>query len=122
MLGITSADDLVAHPHRGETFVLSELVKVRYHRALPINLHFWQDQQGREIDCVIEKGKKLILVEIKAGQTLAEDYFVNFQYLRKIAGKTPLECIVYYAGETDQPRSTAKVLGWKNLAKPNGLI
>ncbi|MCY7356702.1 MAG: ATP-binding protein, partial [Rudanella sp.] len=72
LLRITKADQLVNHPSRGalfETMVVAELVKQRTNAGLPINLFYWRDKTGHEVDVIIDEAGKLIPIEIKSGQT-----------------------------------------------------
>lgn len=114
LLGITKAAQLSLHPLKGnlfENFVVSELVKERFNRNLPLNIYFWRDSTGNEIDIIIDKGTTLYPVEIKSGKTITSDYFKNFQFWNRItdiAGGS-----VIYAGDTIQKRSNGiHVLPW----------
>lgn len=78
LLGITSPDILNIHSHRGalfETWVISELLKGRMNRGLKENFYYWRDNVGHEIDCIAEKGDRLLPIEIKAGKTVSTDFF-----------------------------------------------
>jgi len=70
LLGIDSERGWYSHPHRGalwENLVMMELIKTNY--LVPgDDLFFYRDQNGVEIDFVIERKGKLILVEAKAGE------------------------------------------------------
>jgi predicted AAA+ superfamily ATPase len=117
LLGITQAAQLSLHPLKGnlfENFVVGELVKERFNKNLPLNLYFWRDSTGNEVDIIIDKGTTLYPVEIKAGKTITSDYFKNFQFWNKIAGTE--EGAVIYAGNTLQKRSSGiTVVPWNNI-------
>ena len=72
LLGVDSGGSWHAHPHRGalwENFVMMELVKTNH--SIPGNdLFFYRDQNGVEIDFVVERKGRLILVEAKAGERI----------------------------------------------------
>jgi len=117
LLGIENKKQLETHPIRGSLFeamILSEFFKHRYNRGLPSNFYFWRDKTGREVDCLIEKASKIILVEIKSGQTVSSDSFKNLTYLEGLSGK-PGNSFLIYAGEDIQKRKSATVIGWKSL-------
>ncbi len=119
LLGVTNRSQLEIHPLRGnlfETFVVSELMKYRCNRGLPENLYFWRDKTGHEIDCIMEDGTDLTLVEIKSAQTIAGDFFRNLDYWSGISGATRAKRVVIYGGEQFQKRSGVTVVGWKNIA------
>lgn len=72
LLGIESEKDWYAHPHRGalwENFVMMELIKT-YYLVPGNNLFFYRDQNGVEIDFVVERKGKLIFIEAKAGERI----------------------------------------------------
>ena len=72
LLGIENEKDWHSHPHKGnlwENLVMMELIK--NHRLRPgNNLFFYRDQNGVEIDFVIEIKRKLILIEAKAREQI----------------------------------------------------
>ncbi|MFN9115910.1 MAG: ATP-binding protein, partial [Bacteroidota bacterium] len=80
LLRINDAEHLSTHPQRGaiiETMVIAEMIKQRTNAGLDINLYYWRDKTGHEIDVIIDKGKSLIPVEIKSGKTIVNDFFKN---------------------------------------------
>ncbi|OGQ07523.1 MAG: AAA family ATPase [Deltaproteobacteria bacterium RIFCSPLOWO2_12_FULL_40_28] len=118
LLGITKPQELVIHSQRGaifETFVLSELIKQRLNHGIPLNFYFWQEQRKREIDCLIERGEKLTPVEIKSGQTIADDYFDHLRYWQKMAGRFASKAYLVYAGDVRQKRVDVEVIPWTAL-------
>ena len=117
LLDITQERQLATHPLRGalfETFVLAEMVKARYHRGLPENFYYWRDKTGNEIDVLIEKGSKLLPLEIKSGQTVSKDAFKGFEYWKKTAGKAAGKAFLVYAGTKDGIHSGVRLLGWRS--------
>ena len=69
LLGIDSEKAWHAHPHRGalwENLVMMELIKTN-HLVPGKDLFFYRDQNGVEIDFVIQGKDRLMLVEAKAG-------------------------------------------------------
>ena len=70
LLGIENEKDWHAHPLKGnlwENFVMMELIK--NHGIVPgKDLFFYRDQNGVEIDFIVEKKEKLVLIEAKAGE------------------------------------------------------
>ncbi|WP_045222037.1 ATP-binding protein, partial [Desulfonatronum thioautotrophicum] len=80
LLGIQNAEQIKTHPLRGaifETLIVSEIKKTCLNRALNIDLYFWRDSNGREIDLVADSGGRLMPLEIKSGQTVNRDFFQN---------------------------------------------
>jgi len=106
LLGIESAEQLVLHPLRGSLFenlIIVELLKQRFNRGLKSNLSFWRDNVGHEIDLLMQNGVTLTPVEIKAGQTVTNDYFKGLEFWEKINPGS--NRFIVYAGSNKQKRS-----------------
>lgn len=125
LLGIRSADELVTHPLRGaifESWVVSEVKKALAHRGERAHLAFYRDQRGTEIDLLLERGRALLAVEIKSGQTIASSFFDDFPAFEEaLAGekkksRSSLARLVVHGGERGQRRTDARVLAWREVA------
>ncbi len=66
-----------------ETFVISEIVKSFHHTGRRADLYYYRDVDRREIDLLIQDGRKLYPVEIKKG-TIPAHGDKNFGVLRKL--------------------------------------
>jgi predicted AAA+ superfamily ATPase len=117
LLGIHNSEQLITHPLKGslfENYVINDLVKERYNNNDPLDLYFWRDSTGNEMDVVIDNGLTLYPIEIKAGKTITSDYFKNFQFWKKITGFE--SGTVIYAGHEGQKRSNGiQVISWKDF-------
>jgi predicted AAA+ superfamily ATPase len=115
LLGINNEKQIENHPLRGALFegmVVSELLKQRTNKGLPINIYYWRDKTGREIDIIIDDGEKLIPLEIKSGMTVTTEYFKNIKYWNKLSGNQ--HAIVLHRGDDHQKRSNGiEVVNWK---------
>jgi hypothetical protein len=72
LLGIRSPGQLELHPLRGaifESWVASEILKVYANRGETPLMFFYRDRSGTEVDFVIDRGSKILTVEVKAGRT-----------------------------------------------------
>jgi hypothetical protein len=115
--GLQRAEQLVTHPLRGalfETWVISELMKNRFNQGLLSNLYFWRDSQGHEVDVLVDQGDQLIPVEVKAGETIAADYFAGLRYWQTLSRQTQQAWLIY-AGQLNQQRSGTEVVGWQGI-------
>ena len=115
LLGIQSAEQIRTHPLRGaifETFIVSEIKKNCLNRALNIDLYFWRDSNGREIDLVVDSGGRLMPVEIKSGQTVNRDFFQNLEHWVGLAGDSAVFPTLIYGGEWESSRKGVRILGW----------
>ncbi len=119
LLGIRTEDQLALHPLRGAIFegmVVTELVKIRTNDGRPVNLFYWRDKTGREIDVLVEEGDDLMPVEIKAGHTVSSEYFKNLDYWKSLSGNG--NAYVLYGGDQQQKRSSgAQVINWRTAVK-----
>ena len=116
LLGIKDETEIINHYNRGalfENFILSEIVKYFCNKGEVPPVYFWRNKTGHEIDCLIDKGRELIPVEIKSGETVNNDFFRNIKYWHTLT--KPQESYLIYGGGEDQKRSIANVLSWSNL-------
>ncbi len=77
ILRYSDSKTLMTGPMAGnifETFVINEIVKFRFNYAKNFELYFYRDSNGNEIDCVIDTGLHLILLEIKMRTTIKEKH------------------------------------------------
>ena len=119
LLRIHKAEDLYFHAARGavfESFVISELVKRKHHNKLDVDLSFWRDSTGHEVDCLIEHGNNLIPVEIKSGSTVNRDYFKGLNYWLKLAKKEKDDpAAIIYGGDSTTIRNGVHIYSWWNF-------
>lgn len=71
--------DLELRPDKGgvfESFIISELEKLRKLRNAKVNMYFYREYGGKEVDVIIEDyKKKYTVVEIKTTEGVARDIF-----------------------------------------------
>lgn len=119
LLQISSPKHIDTHPLRGalfENMVVSEFYKKRHNAGAPINLFYWRDKTGHEIDLVIDTAGRLLPIEIKSGTTITPQFFKNLDYWCKLSGAK--SSIVLYAGKEKQKRSSGtEILPWKDLIR-----
>lgn len=119
LLGISTVDHLKAHPLKGslfETLAVSELVKKRTNSGKEINLFYWRDKTGHEVDVIIDEGLTLLPIEIKSGKTVHQQFFKNLLYWLRLSGNE--SGVILYGGEQRQERSNGITLeSWRQLAE-----
>jgi hypothetical protein len=114
-LRIREPADLALHAARGaifESFVVSELHKRALHAGREPDLFFWRDSAGNEVDLILDRGVRLIPVEIKSGKTIATDFFKGLHYWRRLAGGEDGPAALVYGGDRSHRRSGSCVYGW----------
>jgi predicted AAA+ superfamily ATPase len=106
LLGVQNSQQLDLHPFKGSLFenmVIVELLKSRFNQGKSNNLFFWRDNNGNEVDVIIENGINLFPIEIKSGQTIQDDYFKGIHFWNKISQQ--LNGYLIYGGKEFQMRS-----------------
>jgi uncharacterized protein len=102
--GVKNVEHIQSLPTRGnlfENFIITEFIKMDYHNNFKNDFYFYRDKTGIEVDLIINNGQKNIPLEIKAGQTFANDFIKNIDYYRKITG-TETKGTIIYTGKTQK--------------------
>ena len=118
LLGIREENQINLHYMKGalfENLIMSEFIKRNFHRGENRQPFFWQDNHGKEIDCLLVDGEKITPVEIKSGKTMATSYFDNLQYWRQLAALTGNQGYVVYGGEQSMQTSAGTFISWRQL-------
>jgi predicted AAA+ superfamily ATPase len=116
LLGINSAEQLKTHPLVGnifETFVVSEYRK-KFINTDRVQLMYFREKNGNEVDLIFEKDQENHLVEIKYGATYQEKFSKSLYYVENLLQKSFNKVVVYGGNET-QNRSDLQVLPWSLL-------
>jgi predicted AAA+ superfamily ATPase len=117
MLGIRDTLTLETHAARGalfETWVVSELYKQRLNAGLPIDLHFWRDSTGNEVDLIVDSAAGLQPIEIKSGSTYAADWARGLKKWQQLAQGESLQPMLIYGGTESYEREGLKVRAWQD--------
>ena len=75
LAGIHRLDPAADEPRRGalvETWAAQNLAALAETADPPVRLHYWHIQGRHEVDFVLERGRELLAVEIKAGSRWGE--------------------------------------------------
>jgi predicted AAA+ superfamily ATPase len=119
LIGLRAAEQLASHPLRGalfETLLVSEALKQRLHLGQPPDLYYYRDSSGMEVDLLLDRGDRLDALEIKAGETVAGDFFKPLEKLADLLPDRLEKRALAYGGQTGQTRSHADVLPWFGVA------
>jgi hypothetical protein len=118
LVGIREPGHLAAHPLRGglfENWVISELAKEQANRGENPAVHFWRDKEGHEVDAVVESHGTLHGIEIKAGRTVAGDFFDGLDFWRRQKPRSAIRSWLVYGGEAGQTRERGTVVPWQQI-------
>ena len=119
LLGIRSPEQLRNHPLRGaifESWVVSEFVKHQTNRRETARaLSFYRDQNGAEIDLIVETSSHLQLIEAKSSATASSSLLTGLKRVRRHFEETPYQCsaMVVYGGDAPQYRKDAHIIPWR---------
>jgi predicted AAA+ superfamily ATPase len=97
-----------------ENMVTVDLIKNFKAQGLHYVLTFFRDSNKNEIDLIIEMGGKTIPVEIKASETMNNNFFDTMAWFQEKT-QNDQEAVVVYGGDQPQKRSRGKVISWKDL-------
>ena len=82
-----------------ETFVVNELLKQLSWSDEPIEAYHWREDQGREVDLVLERGDgAIVAVEVKAGIDIRTDDLRGLAFLRDRTGDDFLLGVIVHCG------------------------
>jgi len=118
LLGIKEQDQINFHYMKGslfENFILNEFIKRNFNRGENNRPFFWQDNHGKEIDCVLENGSRVTAVEIKSGKTMSTSYFDNLIYWRSLATINENHEYVVYGGDQSMQTNAGALISWRDL-------
>lgn len=119
LLGAKTLEYVAGLPQRGalfENWAMTELLKAQTNAGLPANLYFLRDKTGHEVDAFVPIAPEAFAaVEVKAGQTVAADFFKGLDYWRKTLAVKTFQPWLIYGGETPQTRERGEILPWNGL-------
>ena len=118
LLGIDSQNHLSVHSARGaifEGYVISEIKKYFLNKGRSQKLYFWRDNNGNEVDCLIEYQGKLHAIEIKSTATCRLDLLKGLQrWERQISADANLSLV--YAGDKQEQLGSVDIVPWLSIA------
>lgn len=118
LLGIKNENELSLSHFKGalfENFIIMELLKQKHNNGSDTELYYWRDNKGVEIDVLMDKGKKLIPVEIKAADTFQPEYLKSIMQWNGFSNNQG--GLLFYGGEISfTTASKVKVMNWRDIA------
>jgi predicted AAA+ superfamily ATPase len=120
LLGIREESQVPLHYMKGalfENLIINEFIKRSFHRGDNRQPYFWQDNHGKEIDCLLVDGEKITPVEIKSGKTMSSSFFENLKYWRDLASLPEDQGYVVYGGHQSIQGSAGAFISWRNLER-----
>lgn len=65
-----------------------ESLKSRLNEGKPANLHFFQDNNGREVDFLVPAECGVVPMEIQSAMTYTPEFESGIRYFQKVSGST----------------------------------
>jgi len=118
LLSIRAEEQINLHYMRGalfENLIINEFIKRNVNQGENRQPYFWQDNHGKEIDCLLVDGERITPVEIKSGKTLSTSYFDNLKSWPSTSETQPAKGYVVYGGEQSMQTSAGALIGWQHL-------
>lgn len=102
LLGAT-ADDLAAIDSTWfgpllESYVVNEIAKQAGWSGIPVRLSHYRDRDQREVDLILERGRNVVGIEVKASSTPISAHAKHLAYLRDRLGTRFLGGVVLHTG------------------------
>jgi predicted AAA+ superfamily ATPase len=117
LLRIKAPKELHTHSIKGNLFenmIIVESLKRIYHKNESIDLWFWRDSKGNEVDLLYYISQTLYATEIKASQTIMQNQFKGLAYFESLLNHKDIVKQLVYAGEENQERKQVNVISWKS--------
>lgn len=86
-----------------ETFIYQELRKYADWHDESVSFYHFRNKDKVEVDIVIEQGRRLAGIEIKAAATVTQNDFKGLKKLSEASGKRFVAGVVFYDGENILP-------------------
>ena len=101
---LTASDDFSILERQGrsgalvETWVANELRKLISLSATAPHLYYWRTHAGQEVDFLLEKGERIVAVEVKWTQRIEKTSIANLKRCASDLGKKIVFSMVLYTG------------------------
>ena len=117
LIGILNEEQLDLNPAKSaifENMVINEFVKNCTNQGVEINLFYWRDKTGHEIDLIIDEYPELLPIEIKSGETINTEFFKNLIFWMRISGLSKAQ-LLYGGNQSQKYSSGIEVKNWRFL-------
>ena len=118
LLGIREESQVQLHYLKGglfENLVLNEFIKHSFNHGENRPPYFWQDNHGKEIDCLLVDGENMTPIEVKSGKTMSTSYFDNLKFWQSLGAQSTGQGMVVYGGDQSMQTSAGALVSWRNL-------
>ncbi|MDR0574674.1 MAG: ATP-binding protein [Tannerella sp.] len=120
LLKLDSVEQIQLNAFKGNLFenmMIAEYVKRIHHTNKLNEIWFWRDNEGHEVDLIVQHGQQQDAFEFKSTQTIMPDLFKGLNLYQKISQKEHLQKSLVYTGKEYQNRTAGKVVPWNEFGK-----
>jgi len=115
-LGIRLADQVSRDPLVGaifENLVVLECVKSRFNRGQTVDLYFFRDSAGHEVDLLFPGATRLHTIEIKSARTFSRGQLKGTRRMRDLTDRIGQSYLVY-SGQAHRLSDGMHVLNFRD--------
>jgi predicted AAA+ superfamily ATPase len=119
LLGINSTEQVSRDPLMGglfENMVVVEALKRRYNAGKEAELYYFRDQKGFEIDLVLNEGRNIIPMEIKAARTYNASLADNICKFISLS-RSVKDSAVIYAGKENGKINNVNFVNFRHFGE-----
>ena len=98
LLGIEAPEQVFRDPLSGglfENMVIADALKTMYNQGQSPGLYYFRNQNGLEIDLILNRGRNLTPIEIKSGASFDPSFSKNIKLFQKLSGDIKNGYVIY---------------------------
>lgn len=103
-----------------EHLIFNQLVHSSFARDREIRISTYRTEHGAEVDFILETGKKIYAIEVKASWNVGVNDLRGFKSFTEYFGRG-FESIVVYLGHTPKTIQNVRILPWQEFFREVGL-
>lgn len=116
LLGIREKKELINSHFRGalfENYVIMEMLKQKFNVGSAYGFYFWKENNGLEIDLLVDGGREMFAHEIKVTTTFNESLLKSLHQWGKLSGSN--KGVLLYNGQMElNEKHYPQVINWAN--------
>jgi len=116
LLGIREKKELINSHFRGalfENYVIMEMLKQKFNVGSAYGFYYWKENNGLEIDLLVDGGREMIAHEIKVTTTFHESLLKSLHQWGKVSGSS--KGVLLYNGQMElNEKDYPQVINWAN--------
>lgn len=117
LLNIDSEDELEAHYAAGsifENFIINDIKKQIAYATTSDDLYYYRDNNGNEVDLIIDQGVRWVPIEIKLSSTFSSHFLKGIKFWKQYFDKQSSGYIIYSGESTGWQLQNTWLLNWRD--------